>query len=445
MTRTFMLGLLLSSLPVTGQSLKALVQETLGNSPEVAAARKRVEAARQRPSQASSLPDPMVSPGWQSNKYPWPGAGLGAQPTANIGVMVSQGVPFPGKRKLAGDMAERESGAEWQSYQQVQLSLVARVKQAYYKRAFATAALDVLDRNIALTKKLQKLTELRYGVGKAAQQDVLRTHTQVTILETKRIQLQREAAAREAELLSLANRRPGERLEPSAPLGRVDVAVTLQELFEAAKESSPMLRRDEKMIQRAEIAVNMAKKEYYPDFAINGGVYAMGAMAPMYMFRADFRIPLYYFRKQRAGVAEKAHTLVEQRRTYEADAQSLVFRIKDDFLMAQASSQLAGLYEKEVIPLAGLTLESSLSGYESGQTGFLDVMMNLITVVEYGMNYLDEVLSQHLALTRLEEMTGKELLPLSFHVDRAGRKRFGIASSDRFQLIAGLRIQARLV
>ncbi len=411
MTKLLPLALILVTLSATAQSLKDLVREALGNSPEVAAARKRVEAARQRPSQASSLPDPMISPGWQSNKYPWPGAGLGMQPTANIGLMVTQEVPFPGKRKLAGDMAEREAGAEWQAYQQVQLSLVSRVKQAYYKRSFAAAALEVLDRNIALLKKLQTLTELRYSVGKAAQQDVLKTQTQVTILEAKRIQLQRETAAREAELISLSNRRPGDRLEPGDPLARVELKSTLEDLFAAAKENSPMLRRDEKMIQRAEIAVNMAKKEYYPDFAVNGGVYSMGAMAPMYMFRADFRIPLYYFRKQRAGVAEKAHSLVEQRRMYEADAQSLVFRIKDDYLMAQASAQLATLYEKEVIPLAGLTLESSLAGYESGAVTFLDVMMNLITVVEYGMNYLEELQNAHLALARIEEMTGKELLP----------------------------------
>ncbi|MBE0656702.1 MAG: TolC family protein [Bryobacteraceae bacterium] len=411
MKRDLALLIILGTSPADAQSLKSLIQEALENSPDVAAARNRVEAARQRPSQVSSLPDPMVSPGWQSVGYPWPGAGLGAQPMANIGLMVTQEVPFPGKRRLAGDMAEREAGAEWHDYQQVQLGLVSKIKQAYYRRAYAAGALEVLERSTALLKKFQTLTELRYSVGKAAQQDVLKTQTQLTILEARRVQLERETAAREAKLLSLANRQPGGRLEPAQPLQRVEIRTTLEELFAAAKENSPMLRRDEKMIQRAELALNMARKEYYPDFAVNAGVYSMGAMAPMYMFRADFRLPLYYFRKQRAGVAEKAHELAGQRKSYEAGAQSLVYRIKDDFLMAQASAQLAGLYEKEVIPLAGLTLESSLAGYESGQTQFLDVMMNLITVVEYGMNYLEEMQNVYVALARLEEMTGKELLP----------------------------------
>jgi len=410
MTKLLPLALILVTLSATAQSLKDLVREALGNSPEVAAARKRVEAARQRPSQASSLPDPMISPGWQSNKYPWPGADWDAAHSQHR----SHG--HPGGALPWQTQTRRRHGRARSRRRMAGLS--AGSTQPGLARQ--TGLLQTLVRRGGpgsprpqhrLLKKLQTLTELRYSVGKAAQQDVLKTQTQVTILEAKRIQLQRETAAREAELISLSNRRPGDRLEPGDPLARVELKSTLEDLFAAAKENSPMLRRDEKMIQRAEIAVNMAKKEYYPDFAVNGGVYSMGAMAPMYMFRADFRIPLYYFRKQRAGVAEKAHSLVEQRRMYEADAQSLVFRIKDDYLMAQASAQLATLYEKEVIPLAGLTLESSLAGYESGAVTFLDVMMNLITVVEYGMNYLEELQNAHLALARIEEMTGKELLP----------------------------------
>src|SRR5229473_854477 len=80
--------------------LEDLVSEALANNPEIAAAQKRYEAARQRPSQASSLPDPMFSPGWTSNGNPLPGAQLGVSPTSAIGFMVTQEVPYPGKRKL---------------------------------------------------------------------------------------------------------------------------------------------------------------------------------------------------------------------------------------------------------------------------------------------------------------------------------------------------------
>jgi outer membrane protein TolC len=323
--------------------------------------------------------------------------------------MVSQEVPFPGKRKLAGDIAVKESEAEWQLYQQVQLSVVSRVKQAYYRRAYAFAVAGVLERNLDLLRKFLLITEARYSVGKAAQQDIFKAQTQISILETKRIQFEREKRARQAEINSLVNRPPGSQLAKPSELRPIPIPVKLEELFAAARENSPMLRVDEKMIQRAEVAVNMARKGYYPDFTLNGGYYNMGGMPDMYMFRADFKIPLYFFRKQRAAVTEQSQSLAQSRRTYEATNQSLHFRIQDDFLTCESSEQLVRLYGQTVIPQATLALESSLSSYESGSVDFLTVFANYVTVVEYQMNYYEELQNFYLALTRLEEMTARPL------------------------------------
>jgi outer membrane protein TolC len=352
----------------------------------------------------------MFSPGYNSTGRPWPGAGLGTEVNSNIGVMISQEIPFPGKRKLAGDMAVKESEAEWQQYQQTKLSVVSRIKQAYYRRAYAFAAVDVLTRNLDLLRKFLKITEARYAVGKAAQQDIFKAQTQISILETKRVQLEREKRAREAEINSLVNRAPGSPLSRPDDLRVMDLPSGLQELYLSARENSPMLKRDEKMIQRSELAVNAARKEYYPDVTLNGGYYNMGGMSPMYMFRADFKIPLYYFRKQRAAVTEQSQTLTQSRKTYEATNQGLHYRIQDDYSMAETASQLVKLYEQAVIPQARLALESSLSSYETGSVDFLTVFMNYTTVVEYQMNYYDELQNFYLALARLEEMTGRLLV-----------------------------------
>lgn len=171
-----------------------------------------------------------------------------------------------------------------------------------------------------------------------------------------------------------------------------------------------MLRRDEKMIQRSELNLNMARKEYLPDFTINGGYYNMGAMPSMYMFRADVKVPLYWFRKQRAGVTEQAAGLQQARATLRATEQSLAYQIQNDYTMAEAAAKLVSLYRDTVIPQASLTLESSLASYETGKVDFLTVLMNYITIVEYEMNYIEQLQNLYLALVRLEEMTGKDLL-----------------------------------
>jgi outer membrane protein, heavy metal efflux system len=395
----------------SNDDLPGLLAEALRANPEILSAQKRYEASRQRPTQVSSLPDPMLSPGYNSNGAPWPGARLGTEPTSNIGIMLSQEIPFPGKRKLAGDMAVKESEAEWQQYQQVQLGVVSRLKQAHYRRAYAFATVEVIDRNLELLRKFLRITEARYSVGKAAQQDVFKAQTQISILETKRVQLEREKRAREAEIVSLVNRPPGSSIARPASLRPVPTPAKLEELYAAARQNSPMLRRDEKMIQRAELALNMARKEYYPDVTLNGGYYNMGRMPDMYMFRADFKVPLYFFRKQRAAVTEQAQGIVQTRKTFEATNQTLHFRIQDDYLMAQTSEQLVRLYSQTVIPQASLALEASLSSYETGAVDFLTVLMNYITIVEYEMNYFEELQNLHLALARLEEMTARSLTP----------------------------------
>src|SRR5205814_469880 len=143
------------------------------NSPEILAAQKRYEAARQRPSQESSLPDPMVSVGYASNGGPLPGQGLGSQPTSNIGVTVSQELPYPGKRKLRGDIASKEADAEFQQYLAAQLGVRSRVTQAFHRLHHAYAALEILAEGKGLLSQVIRVSEARYSAGKAAQQDIL--------------------------------------------------------------------------------------------------------------------------------------------------------------------------------------------------------------------------------------------------------------------------------
>jgi outer membrane protein, heavy metal efflux system len=395
--------------PEARVSLRELTSEAMKNNPEIVAAQKSYEAARQRPSQASSLPDPMISWGYTSVGNPLPGAGLGSQVVANLGVMYSQEVPYPGKLKLKGEMASKEAEAEFQQYQAVELGVIARLKQAYYRLQYTYAASDLLSRNRDLLTRLVSVTEARYSVGKAAQQDVFKAQTQVSILETRLVKLERERTSSEAEINSILNRRPGtpagrpENLEPKG------LTATLEELSAAAAQNSPMLRRDRKMIERSELAVNSARKEYYPDVTLSGGYFNQGSMPSMYQFQASFKVPVYFWRKQRAGVNEQVSMLSEARKTYEAAGQSLVYRIRDDYAMAQASSTLMKLYEQTVVPQGNLALESSLSTYETGAVDFLSVLTNFITVLDYEMSYYDEALNYELALSRLEEMTGQPL------------------------------------
>ena len=114
-------------------------------------------------------------------------------------------------------------------------------------------------------------------------------------------------------------------------------------------------------------------------------------------------------RSQRAGVAEEVSSLSQARRSLEATGQALAFRLKDDYLMAETSYRLMEIYSSTVIPQSSLALQASLAAYETGGVDFLTVLANFTTMLDYELNYHEELQSYFLALARLEEMTGMTL------------------------------------
>ena len=136
----------------------------------------------------------------------------------------------------------------------------------------------------------------------------------------------------------------------------------------------------------------------------------MGGLSSMYMMRADVKVPLWYFRKQRPGVAESVYNLDQSRRVYESADQELHLRIQQDYLLANASARLIRLYGQTVVPQAALALESSLASYETGAVDFLSVIANFNSTHEFEMNYYEEIQNLYLAVSRLEQWTGEQLI-----------------------------------
>ena len=389
--------------------LDDLVAEAVAKNPEIVAAQRRYDAARQRPVQEKSLPDPMLSAGYNSSGNPLPGAGLGIEPTANIGFMVSQELPYPGKRDLRASIASREADAEFQQIEAARLSVVARVKQAYYRLAYSTAVTDVLTRNRALLTTLLKVSENRYTVGEAAQQDVIKAQTQISILDLQLERVRQERATREGELNALLVRPVGTPVGEPEDLQLTALDVSLESLVAASQANAPMLKRDQIMIARSQLAIYAARKEYKPDFGVSGGYYYMGSMPPMYEFRFDVKIPLQRARRQ-AAVAEQLSTAEQARSTYDSTRLDLQARIQEDYQMASTAGRLAQMYRDTVLPQARLALESSIASYQTGRVDFLSVVTNFGTVLEYEMSYVDELATYHTAVSRLEAMTGTPLV-----------------------------------
>jgi len=412
--RSSLLGLALASglwAQTDRADLQDLLAEALNNNPEIVAAQKRYEASRQRPTQVSSLPDPMMSPSYNSSGRPWPGAGLGTEVTSNIGLMVSQEIPFPGKLSLQGQIASAEADAELWRYEEVRREAVAEMKTAYYDLFLAEKLTEVVEKSKALLQQFVEISESVYKVGKGAQQDVLKAQVEVSRLLDRLTVLRSERESAQVRINTLLYRPPDTPVEVPSEISRPKLACTLDQLYQKAEENNPRVRMNRKEIERDEYGVALAKKSFYPDFEAQFSYFNRTDLPEMYGLMFKAKVPLYFWRKQRPELESATSSLMEQRRLYESTLSNLYFKLKDPFLKATTDANLLELYGNAIVPQSTLALESSISSYRVGTVDFLSLLSNWQTVLEYEMKYYEVLADNYRAFVTLESLTGEKLTP----------------------------------
>jgi outer membrane protein, heavy metal efflux system len=390
---------------VSSVSLETLIQEMIVVNPELQAAKKRWEAMQKRPGQASALPDPVVRLGWTGAGAPYPGAGLGSESTANLGIEVSQMFPFPGKRGLKGGMAYQEARSESFVVRGTELNLVSRLKSAYYELQFAYEATDVLSRNKVLLERLAKLAENRYSAGQTSQQDLIKSQLELSLIEARMLEAERNKQSKIAEINTLLNR------DVSAILGRPESPVvptlpSFDSLQKTALESSPLLHAQRAVVDGRQLGLEASRRDYYPDFEVMGGYFNQGSMKDMWEFRVQMNVPIFFARKQRLGVEESIAQLNEAQKNYRVQEQTVRYKIKDQYLAAENSRRLMDLYQKLIIPQASLALESSVTSYSAGSIDFISVFANISSILENEMKYYENRMRFLKAFADLSEVCG---------------------------------------
>ena len=388
-------------------TLQELVQVALARNPAIKSAAERFQAQRARAPQARSLPDPMVSGGWMGNITPF--SVQKGDPSSYRGLTVSQALPFPGKLGLRGKIADREAEAGRWEYEQTERQVVSDVKAAYYAYFYDTKATAITEKNKDLLQKLESIAEARYRVGKGIQQDVLRAQIEVSRIDQKLIVLREEEHTARARLNTLLYQDPESPLPPPAEVKPAIFQHSLDDLYTMAHANDTGLERDRRMIESSRFAVSLAQKAYEPDFDVAYTYEQRPDMQDMHGVMVGVNIPIFFRSKQREGVIEASHGLNAAQREFDDRMTTVNFEIKQQYLTATASRDLMNLYSKAIVPQSSLALESSMSSYEVGKVDFLSMLDNFIYVLDYEVNYYQELSNYETALARLEPLVNTDL------------------------------------
>jgi len=356
--------------------LAGLVAEALANNPDLRAANAAALAARQRPAQAGALADPVLGVGYTSEGWV---PTLGALPQASLAVTLSQDLPFPGKRRMRGQLASLDADLLAQQVERARLAVVAAVRRAYASLLQSRALLELTRDQSVLWQQIEGVARARYSVGQGNQQEVLRTQVELTRVGQDLAEQQAEESIRVAEINRILGRPAETALDGSPALGETGAAEPLAAEMERLRAASPELAAARVAADRARLALDLARKEYRPDFNVQAAYINRGGLDPMWQAGVSLNLPLN--RKRRAaGVSEAEAALAEARARLETTELQLRLRTQERLARLDAARTTGTLYREGIVPQDRMSVEAALASYQAGRVPFITVFESLTTL-----------------------------------------------------------------
>jgi outer membrane protein TolC len=375
-----------------------LVEEAIQNNPEILAAKQKWEVFKEKVPQAYALEDPMFSFGIVNLPTNF---SFKKEDMTMKEISVSQKLPFPGKRPLMKEMAEKEAEAVFTEIQGKINQIIRDVKTAYYDLSHVYRTTLVVQRNKEILENFAKIAEARYAVGEGIQQDVLKAHIEVSKMVDELIMLGQRKRALEAKLNAILNRPPENLVgEPEEVIFR-KLPFTIEEIQKMALEMNPTLKGMKKMIEAKEKAYALAKREYYPDFNFKFA-YGQRDNGPemkrrdMLTGMMEINIPIFYKSKQDRKVAETKAEILGAEAQYRAMKNEILYMVADMNSMIQRVERQIDLYKTGIIPQASLQINSAMSAYRVNKADFMTLLDSQMTLYKYELEY-------HQALTEFEK------------------------------------------
>ena len=204
-------------------------------------------------------------------------------------------------------------------------------------------------------------------------------------------------------------RSPESPLPPAAEVEETSMRYSLDELYALAATNDSAALREQKVAEKAHIGVDLAHKEYRPDFGVSYMYQQRPGLPDMNGFTFAVNVPVFYRSKQRQGEAEASEEVLSAEAAHANRLNEVKFELKQEYLAAKASQQLLSLYTKAVVPQSSLALESSMAAYQVGTVDFLSLLSNFTTLWSYETDYYRQLADYQTDLARIELLTGTDV------------------------------------
>jgi outer membrane protein TolC len=360
--------------------LEPLVREAIQHHPTVRSAERMAAAAAEVVSREGALPDPMVSVGPQNFVVSNPQ--LSADPMSNVQVMITQELPFPGKRSRRAAVASANAETSRSDARVTTIAVSLRVRQAYWRLHLAEQTEQITRESVDILEHLLQITRVRFSVGQAAQQDVF----QAEVARSRALAMLEERAQMirtgRRELNSAVGRPPESALGPTEAAPE-KVALDRLAITSAASRMNPDVLAARARTAAAARMVDEASYDRWPDLQVSGGYMVRApvpgdAMSGSDMFSANVGVtlPLWMARKQNARVREARESLAAAEAAVDASALTAMTAVQSALDVVERLTRELALFESDVEPKAEQAVASGTAEYQVGKTTFVAVLQS---------------------------------------------------------------------
>ena len=388
--------------------LARLISEAQLSNTELSAADHAWKAARQAASGVTMLPDPQFTIQSLSVGSPRPFAGFSNSDFAYIGFGASQDIPFSGKLRLRGEVANRKAGMQQVRVDLVRSSITDQLKSLYLRLAYLDASLSILGRNDAVLKSMIEAGLSRYSLGQGSQAEVLRAQIEHTKLLREVTMHHQEMGQLQAGLKELLHRSQSSPDIVPEPLSLTPLQLTAVELQNLVLAHNPAVSVDAASVQKQDAQLKSAQREGKPDFNV-GYMFQQtgGGYRDYYMLTVSMRLP----RRKRveAGIAEATESLVQSRQELDSGMQKQLAEVQKQYIAVTSTAELLTEYREGLLPQAQAAFRAEQTSYQSGKQAFAPVLSSLLDVLTFEHDYQQALLDHETALARLETLTGAQL------------------------------------
>ncbi|SDL52484.1 Outer membrane protein TolC [Maridesulfovibrio ferrireducens] len=374
------------------------------------------KAALQRETSVSSLPDPRFSFAWFIQPVE---TRTGPQ---EFKYGLSQTLPWFGKLDLKGEQALRDADIKKAKFDALKLKIFYQVKRIYYDYAYLAQAIRITRENIELMKYLENVARSRYSTGAGTYDGVIKTQVELGKLEDRLRSLEERKRPTVAKLLAAINRPDGQTLPLPASIPVMKIEVDPQQLKKDFKEANPSLLALTHKIDKEKLSVELAEKDYFPDFSFGVEYIQTGKSRSPNVTNQDrdpvvagmsVNLPIW-LDKQEAQLLEAQHKVKSASRERAGLERNLSADLELEIYRYEDAIRKVSLYRDSLTPKAEQSLGVSIEAFQAGTASSSDLIDAERTLIEFQLVYYQALAEQAKRVAAIEYLVGREI-PCTVH------------------------------